>query len=211
MKLTNDINKFLTKNNNNSKSQTKLFSSNQNVSYTTQGELIIDNKCLTFDNNDNVYFDDCSDKTLKNQSWDLNLDENKISPYNNKNKCLSSDADKLKYCDSDESIYWNTEQNDVEHSDDYNLPQYKGKSVVLVDSNNPWYLNKDITIPMNYYNNLKLTGEQYHNSAVFPPDKKVYERFTQLKKKNNECQNHVIILLFIIFLILVIYRCMKKK
>ena len=64
IKLTNIKNKYLTRINDKAKMKSKLFSNNQSVAYTTQGELIINGKCLTQKQNDQVEFDKCDEKNL---------------------------------------------------------------------------------------------------------------------------------------------------
>jgi hypothetical protein len=128
----------------------------QNIQYTVQGELMMGDKCLSTNNSSDVYIDTCNGKI--NQKW---------FPYKNKfvseknKKCLTSnDSDVItSTCDSE---FGRTSDNDntndlqewnVQETDFYlNKPVVvPGKSVVLVDSNNPWYINKNVDrIPQKY-------------------------------------------------------------
>ena len=140
---------------------------NQTFSYNAQGDLIFDNKCLTYNvKNQNIYFDSCDAKKKialsdnipatflskaenknKNKKWIIA--NNNVSPSNDLNKCLESgenDNVLIGNCnDSDEQIWIIEDTDDIES--DYALNKYHGKTVVLVESDNPWYINQDVTIP----------------------------------------------------------------
>lgn len=208
MKLTNISNKYLTNIDNEAKMKSKLYSKNQQVLYSMQGELMVNDKCLTSDiSGNNVYFDEC--RKDKNQSWELYGD--RITLLNGKNKCLASDDEKLKVIDcsnNNEMQSWNIEQPDVNRSSDFILPTYKGKMVVLVDSDKPWYLNNDTTIPLIYDNKY---NDFSNKCGKFESDlqKNNIEHFTE--KENNKNQTHIILLLLVTVVILVGYKFMYYK
>jgi hypothetical protein len=161
IKLLSTSNKYLTMTNTNeAKQQTKTSISKQTFSYNTQGELTNEGKCLTYDpKKSSIHFDLCNDN--KTQKW--NIFENTISPVYNFDKCLSTDSYdsddlSLQSCviKSDDQT-WNTEGSDVTNSSDYILPTFGGKTVILVQNENPFYLNKEYTVEMNYKkDNLNL-------------------------------------------------------
>jgi hypothetical protein len=155
MKLLSTSNKYLTMiDDKHAKNASKHSTSKQTFSYNAQGELMTGGKCLTYSaENAPVYFDSCNDNNT--QKWNITGD--KIRPSHAFDKCLSvsstDDNIYLKSCSSDvshdsDSQHWNTEGSDEDNSSDYILPKFGGKSVVLVQNDNPFYLNKDITIQM---------------------------------------------------------------
>jgi hypothetical protein len=100
---------------------------------------------------------------------------------------------------------------------DINYAKYKGKVVVLVDSNNPWYLNTDNTIqlqpktanpvlyPTNSIINDPIAHAQYTNEHF----ENTSDNSIESSDKNN-MQTIILILLFIAFL-LIIYKFYKKN
>lgn len=213
MKLTNTETKYITKMDDDVKLKNKIYNKNQKISYNTQGELIMDDKCLTYNNN-KIYFDKCNNKT--DQMWDIY--DNNIHPLENPEKCLSSFGDniEMKDCaDNSEASIWNVENSDSDKSSDYRLPEYKGKTMVLVDSDDPWYLNKDVTLPIIYNKKLDLTGKKYQKFASY--DNKLHEgreMFNNLNNDNtNNTQSQIVYLLILIIVILCIYKylCTKKN
>lgn len=219
IKIVNKSDKYLTMVDNEPKMKSKLFSKNQNVSYNVQGELIINDSCLTAKQNNDVKFDKCS-KT-KDQMW--SLDNNKIYPDSAQNMCLFTNNEKLglKKCQeddqngSDDNIKMSIEDSDTEKTSDYRMKEYKGKTIVLVESDNPWYLNKDTTIPMKYNKKLNLTTKQYRNNADF--GSYTNSEFEHFEPENNSenyndsiSQNYVIFLLLALAIFLYIYKKIKK-
>jgi hypothetical protein len=215
MKITNIENKYLTMTNDNPKLKNKLHSKKQNISYNIQGELMIDDKCLTHKNTE-VYFDKCKKK--QDQLWKIH--DNMIYPTSEPEKCLSTFGEniKIKSCSSDkydESVIWNIEESDVEKSTDYKLKKYAGKTMVLVDSDDPWYLNRDTTIPMIYNRNMNLSDKNYRNNADFKVSTNNNEHFEDVTKNNkNDTMTHIytyiILLLLLIVIILIIYKYTKN-
>lgn len=137
----------------------------QTFSYNAQGELIIDGKCLAH-KDAKILAESCDSENL-NQKWIMS--QNKILPSNNFGKCLDVSAlDKttvqLNDCDSVETQQWDTEiesnkfDNDIIDisssqsvrsnqstcSGDYTWGKYKGKTIALVENDNPWFVNSDI-------------------------------------------------------------------
>uniref|UniRef100_A0A6C0EFQ2 Uncharacterized protein n=1 Tax=viral metagenome TaxID=1070528 RepID=A0A6C0EFQ2_9ZZZZ len=94
----------------------------EKLGYSTQGELFIDGVCIKANNN-----------TLIVEPCDKN----------------SSNWLDLQSQESDSSLSESITENEQD-SDDISLPKFKGKTVVLVESDEPWYINKDITIPQKY-------------------------------------------------------------
>jgi Ricin-type beta-trefoil lectin domain len=219
MKLANISDKYLTNIDDKAKMKSKVYSKNQKVLYNIQGELMVDDKCLTSDISGNdVYFDEC--RKDKNQAWQLYDD--KIVLSEDKSKCLTSDNTQLKVTDCDnknEMQSWNVEHPDVNKSTDYILPKYKGKMVVLVDSDHPWYLNNDTTIPMAYSNKFNDYSNQCGNFDIAPEvvscNDKGTEHFTDntdnTDNKENKTQTHIILLLIAIVIIMVVYKVYSKN
>jgi hypothetical protein len=130
---------------------------NQEVNYTVQGELKLDGKCITKLENKSksdydfslVSLEECSNDD--SQKW-YPYDGSFVSQYDT--MCLSYDDEtktlKTKECTNDSKETWNIEFQHQVDPNDYNIPYFKGKSVVLVEADNPWYLNKDISNPSNY-------------------------------------------------------------
>jgi hypothetical protein len=218
-KLTNKKNKYLTFIDNNAKMKTKLYSNNQSISYNAQGELIINDKCLTKKGEKEVEFDVC--KKDKNQSWDL--DNKKIYPSSSPDHCLFSQNEKIEInkCSDDENTIFNIEDDDTDRTSDYALKKYMGKTIVLVDSDNPWYLNKDTTVPVDFHKSLITTPKTYRNAADFGDYKNPeFEHFKQPSKKKSRdnkaknknkdidsiSQNQIIFLLLVMVALLFIYK-----
>lgn len=154
-KLLNKLNdKYLTVMNNETFIKQGLSNISQLFSYNAQGELINENdgKCLSY--NDSEISPQTCDPQKLNQKWIVT--QNKILPSNNFGKCLDvSSLDKtsvqLNDCDSSDSQIWTTEteNNSFDNSEsvksgDYVWSKYKGKTLALVENDNPWFVNTDI-------------------------------------------------------------------
>ncbi|ATZ80374.1 hypothetical protein BMW23_0316 [Bodo saltans virus] len=99
-------------------------------------------------------------------------------------------------------------------STDINYAKYKGKVVVLVDSNNPWYMNTDNTIPLQYTNTNPI---KYSDSSIENKEDIAHAKYEHFKNSNenlnenentdikNNAQTIILILLFIVF-VLIIYK-----
>jgi hypothetical protein len=232
IKLTNIPNKYMTMIDGEPKMRNKIFSNNQSVSYNTQGELIIDDQCLT-QKSGKVYFDKC--KNEKKQLW--KIDNNKIYSLNSPEMCLSTLGENvtIKQCSNNENENeneddnkWIIEESDIEKTSDYKPIKYKGKTIVLVDSENPWYLNYDTTIPIEYSKKQDITQKQYRNDSDYGSDENLeFEHFNNNNKNNNinikeenkisenkestsQNQNQIIFLLLIIVVILIVYKHLQK-
>lgn len=157
-KLMNNDGKYITKIDDRLESHPNLNSTNQIITYNTQGELIIDGKCLSFDNkpHPDLFFDTCADS--QNQKW--NIYSGQISPIQSATsvqseykQCITSENNSednvsLQTCGRQrDNQIWDTENND-DVSTNNTWSRYKGKAVVLVESDNPWYINKNTTIPI---------------------------------------------------------------
>ncbi len=143
----------------------------QQLSYTSQGELKIDGKCLSIPTdatrkNGFVYANDCNNSL--GQKW-FPFNNHFISQYDK--SCLSADNDNLtsRSCvennaaqlwetdmrddseitetsKTEDEQYVNSRNRDVEEpGPEYHRKWYdkKGRHVVLVESDNPWYLGDD--------------------------------------------------------------------
>lgn len=219
IKLTNIPNKYMTMIDGEPKMRNKIFSNNQSVSYNTQGELIIDDKCLT-QKSGKVYFDKC--KNEKKQLW--KIDNNKIYSLNSPEMCLSTLGENItiKQCSNNEDEddnKWTIEESDIEKTSDYKPIKYKGKTIVLVDSENPWYLNYDTTIPIEYYKKQNITQKQYRNDSDYGSNENLeFEHFnikeekkiSENKESTSQNQNQIIFLLLIIVVILIVYKHLQK-
>ena len=189
LKLTNYNDKYLTKINKKAKLKPKLYSKNQQLTYNLDGQLKINNECLT-NINDNLEFSEC-DK-MSSQKWTIS--NNKIHPFTSSTKCVTTDNNDNLYIEKchtplftdtspEPEQYWNFEQSDHLKSSDYTLPQKNKKTLVLVDSNEPWYLNVDMTEQTQYikpqhgkfFNKQKTNYQNYADYKI--------EDFTNVKKK----------------------------
>lgn len=230
IKLSNISNKYMTMIDGQPKMKDKIFSNNQSVSYSTQGELIIDDKCLTQESG-KVYFDNC--KNEKKQLWKIN--HNKIYSMESPEICLSTSGEniKLSKCsEKDENVdvsvdenvdvsidenKWSVEESDVEKTSDYKPIKYKGKTIVLVDSENPWYLNYDTTIPIQYNKKQIMTPKHYRENSDFGSHENLeFEHFNnkinkKIQDNESSSQNQIIFLLLIIVIILIAYKKIIKN
>lgn len=120
----------------------------QIIQYTINGDIVVKNKCLSVDDNDNIFFEDCNNSL--NNKWSV-LNNNIISKKNN--KCITADNNNdsliIKDCNDSNIDQQFTKELPAYQStvrDDFKWKNIKGKSVVLSHNDNPWYLNKDIAI-----------------------------------------------------------------
>jgi hypothetical protein len=129
------------------------------------------------------------------------------------------------FCENNNNITQdNSDQNNISDdsvssgNSDYRLKQIKGKTIVLVESDNPWYLNKDETIQLPYKKNIRLTNKQYRNDADYGSYENSEYFNGKIKKKNNiynnqeqtQSQNHIILLLVLFLVLLFIYKKYTK-
>ena len=141
--------------------------SNQNVSYNVQGELVMGDMCITTNDNKQVSLEKCNKKS--GQKW-FPYNGNYISMLDNKfNTCLSvgaTDSIVTKECEPREESEWTQQDTDGVNNTNYTWPMINGKTVVLVENDNPWFLNKDIVgqvthIPSNLPDDGPCDAEQY--------------------------------------------------
>lgn len=172
IKLISTSNKYLAMSHGNNKAElrVKQNTENQNLSYNAQGELIIGDKCLTYSGGSlPVYFEKCDDNNR--QKWNLN--GKNIVSRNDITKCLTSEENELyvKNCSDEDSQHWDTEGSDNVSHTDYSWDKYQGKTVALVESDNPWYINQNDTVQMKYGKDQKIyTDIKYRNNADYVSD-----------------------------------------
>jgi hypothetical protein len=117
----------------------------QSLKYTTQGELIDDDKNII------------NPKQHNNENWDIS--QNAIYSSDNYNKWETKFDDKqyeLSIFD-DEQIFSDEESN---------LNKYVGKTVVIVENENPWFVNKDNIVTVNSLDQKTLIDNQNINNDI---------------------------------------------
>lgn len=226
----------------------KLNRSGQVVSYNAQGELIIDGKCITTNDGNNILLDTCG---KNGQKWEIDGTQIKTK-YNGGDRCLTDTSTSITDSESTNSGEGPLELHEctlndfdtssldthdqswfrelVQHSNasEYKLDSIKGKTVVLVDSDDPWYVNKDITVPKkhvdmfgidnvnNEIHNYKLGDfKSYFNIDAGRPDLGYGYSYSSRQGEpcvegfqNNETTDKTIIFMIIcvIILIILVYR-----
>jgi hypothetical protein len=110
--------------------------------YNENGQLLINDKCLTVDKHGKIKMRTCSKS--KSQKW-IRSGNNYVSMYNGRfNKCIgqnSSGSLVLK------EYILNTNWNDTNRYDSDKIEDWKsvkGKALVLKDRANPWFLDKNV-------------------------------------------------------------------
>jgi hypothetical protein len=232
MKLTSMSGKYMTADNDtkNIKLKSKNKSPDQLLSYSAQGELIIKDKCITQPSGSNnpLYLSDCVGS--ESQKWDII--GNSIRPESDNQKCVSYDSDDTlisKTCDNSDSQSWQTEQSE-DSNDSFKWTDYFGKTVVLVESDDPWYLNKDTTIPMEYLKQQNLQEMYYRTNADYKPGRVLDENspdlgfgYSYMDRAGQPCQKiegfnegqsdspNVLMILLCIILLIFIYKYFTKK
>ena len=207
----------------------KDFNKYQKIMYTTDGYLKINDKCLTADDN-KIYVDNCKEQQSilnKNNLYDKNMIDQKwyiydsnyiVSQYNS--KCMSHNMSEFnedvlipETCSDKPEQMWNFEYNDIEKSTDYsNENILNGKSVVLVESDNPWYLNTKYTVPQNYVeettpDGMITLGDKYDDNYEYSKREryaKFFESFDNMDGdisilKNVVCSSILILLLVLLY------------
>ena len=115
-----------------------------------------------------------------------------------------------------------------------NLNVYKGKRLVLVESDNPWYINKENVIELKYINNQNYFGarDKYLEGATFKSntvydttspnlgygysyaDRKnpIIEKFTEKNTDNdNKNADYIILIMISCIILLLVYNYYKNK
>ena len=179
--------------------------SNQLVSYSAQGELILNDKCIS------------NDEFKKNkENWNIS---NNITKYDEE-----SDLDSYL-----SNIQSDNKKNKIPDTN-FSWSNFSGKNVVLVESNDPWYINKTNTIEhqfikgQNIDNNLK-----YRNHADFKSNKildlkspslgygnSYIDRLTNsIKIEGFNAQKNdninIIASLLCVLILLFLYKCVKHR
>jgi len=238
MRLVNTSDKYITnmEDDDSEKSYAKLKlkqgSLRQNLAYNVQGELISNGKCLTYENdNEKAYFTNC-DANNKKQKW--TIANNKVSPADNFEKCLKSSSDdsiSVENCNKSIDQLWDTESPDVNTSSDYSWDKYQGKTVVLVESDNPWFINADTTYPKKVKHINYIPGDDvgYRFNADFKSTQVLDRNSPHLglghsiaDRSGSDCSkiekfdgkiaeddNQIIIIIILIIILLVIYKLWK--
>jgi hypothetical protein len=234
IKLTDNSNKYLTVVDGNIKLKSKQTGLKQIFGYNTQGELIADGKCMTLNKNNNmIYLEDC-DESNDNQKWAIGND--KIRQYisnDNKDRCveLNNDMLILNECNNSDIQKWNTENDN--DSNTFSWQKFKGKNVVLVEADNPWYINTDDKYELKYPREFILNNElSYRDNADFEsnmaldstkPDLGLghsyasrkgikcnkIEKFEDSSYKKYNNINNIVIIITISLLLLVLYKYKK--
>jgi len=136
----------------------------QPINYTVKGELKIDDKCISVNNN-KIKLEQCND-SLK-QKWYPYLDKY-ISTENN--SCLTNQEGTLHTSECNSS---NNSQKWFSHdycpSENTEWKTIQGDNVILIESDVPWYVLKRNTIPFKHDKNdiNHLNEVSYRNNADF--------------------------------------------
>ena len=118
---------------------------NSRISYTIQGELKMNGKCIGINNNDNsVNLQTCNNKL--NQKW-YPYRNNYISSDKHNCLTLSEDGLSVSECTDNSSQKWFTNDyneviNQVNQESVGHWKTESGKNVILVEPDNPWYITK---------------------------------------------------------------------
>jgi len=70
-------------------------------------------------------------------------------------------------CDDSDKQSWQTEQSSDDSIDPFKWTDYFGKTVVLVEADDPWYLNKDTTLPLKYVSGKFDQDLKYRQNADY--------------------------------------------
>ena len=133
----------------------------QDLQYTIQGDLLLGNNCVSA-NQDNIYLDTCNGAI--EQKW---YPYKKSIASQKNNKCISDVHDP-------DTLSNKLELTECDQINDLNeiLIQATGKQVMLVESNNPWYVNVSADqVPAQYkkidFEEIDINGLEYRNQAEF--------------------------------------------
>lgn len=91
---------------------------------------------------------------------------------------------------------WESDESNDSMSEE--MQGYKGKMVMLVESDNPWYLNRDKTLTQMF-----TSGEQFEKDNV--------EHFEQTSTQESNQLNLILTLLLIFVIIMIYYKFFMKK
>jgi hypothetical protein len=165
--------------------KTGEYSNLQNMDYSEDGLLMLDNNCLTIDTDNSITLKPCDNSSK--QKW---YKSNNTFISADTNSCLTSNSDTviLDQCipsgseNDDKSQDWTTVNgdNNTSKQNNYRWQSYKGKAVVLVRSDNPWYQNKDITeesifiedeVPEGYGDKYIYKNGNFKSNFILDPTK----------------------------------------
>lgn len=163
----------------------KILNKNQKISYTVQGELKVDGKCISVGNN-----------TLNSQTCeDSNME--KWYPYDS---------------ESERSPIWTQPANTEELDNSWECQP--GKKVILVEAEIPWYVykNKDISeIMLNKTKDKDTVSNLSSPNDQNPPDSTNKNKpFIIKKQKTLDFNAIACFLLLLIFLLVIVRYCMKE-
>lgn len=212
-KLLNNDGLYLTKNENDAKLKVinRNYKNNQEAKYSVQGELILDNKCLT-NNNRTLAVEDCNGNIK--QKW-FPFGNSIISQYDDTCLATTEDSVNTSNCNNTENQEWTKEKPDIATNNDYSWSNINGKSVVLVESDNPWYLNKDLTIiatqkePDTQELNQVSYSRARYNIPTITNNEEVIETFDS--NESNDDNNIILIIIIITIILYVLYKYGKKR
>jgi len=142
--------------------------------------------------------------------------------------------DNIDNIDNIDSEYNNYSIDDDMENNHQSLNTYKGKRLVLVESDNPWYVNKENVIELKYINNQNYFGirQKYPLGSAFKSntvynttspnlgygysyaDRKntIVENFSENTEDNsNNNANYIIVIMIIIIILLLAYNYYKKN
>jgi hypothetical protein len=167
-RLFNKDGKYLTEIDGSAKMKDRIDQQNQAVSYNAQGELTVGGKCLRGKNYE-ISLETCNGS--REQRWLRKEDGYRTF---DDDSCLTSDNENISLKPCDDSDDTNSLYVENQESDDSNIyvsrsvtnNKYKGKNVVLVEAENPWYANKDVTVIQNAITpDSELTDIEYDFGA----------------------------------------------
>lgn len=133
----------------------------QYITYNTQSQLVMNDKCITNNSENNVSLSSSnagtSPASLENCNLlHDNLNQQKWYQYDNKfisyanNKCLTSDNNQLLVKSCSDNSEWVKDKQEYFDPNDIYWNKFKGRTVVLVEADNPWFQNKNIESPQIY-------------------------------------------------------------
>ena len=146
----------------------------QYINYSTNGELKLGNKCISNDEtNRSVNLRECNAEDI-GQKWYLY--NNKIISHQD-NACLTLDDSgeniKISDCDNNNSNQvWTKEKPEVIEPEEGKWYPTRGKKVVLVGSDNPWYLNNEFKEEANI-----ISNKEPLNQVTYQPYGKFKSKF----------------------------------
>jgi len=160
------INDILNIKNNNSGN--KLM--NANIKFTKNGELKINNNCISVNDQNNIEQQKCDNHD--NQKWYV-YKNSIISDYNQ--QCMSEIGNDLvtENCNNDKKQKWSVSSEKTVFDDstqeiDDNWKVVKGRKVVLVQQDDPWFLNKSRNLEgIIEDDKVELNTQEYQNYAEY--------------------------------------------